>query len=323
MAFVPENANTTGSVKREYDPSRKYPEPRAGSRKARISLIIDIGKQPREDFEDKVTGEKKPQSPQPQVIVFADLTHDVVDYGGEIGKAPYRLCLNNTYKGDVKGAAFRGVQPRDAEGNKIPGKAWTFHPADLLTKIAKAVQKPEVITTMDIEEFLNQAFMAQVEVKKTETDKKDADGNPIVYTNINYKGGAEIPLVGVVDADGNDVLDEDGNQIEKPTPVNSLTVPAMIIGFKTATVDQIKYIRPKIVAKIKQATNYAGSQMQKAIEQFEASKKAQQGTSSDDSEDFVPEVKETPKPAAKKAPVAAKKVVEPVEEPKDFDESPF
>jgi hypothetical protein len=256
--FKPANANKTGgnTAKRDFDPNRKYPEPKAGSRPARISLIVDLGIQEREDFEDPDTGELKPQKPAHQVAVFADLTHDVVDYGGEIGNLPYRLCLNKTFQGKLEGVNFTAVPPRDAKGNMIEGKKWGFHPANLLTKIAKATGNPEVIESMDIEVLLDKPFMATVEVKKTESkDKKDDNGNPVVFTNVNFKGASEIPDLG------------DG-----PIAVKPLPSPAKCITFDNATAEDLKTIRYSIIQKIKTATNYAGSAMQKAVEEFEASR---------------------------------------------------
>ena len=65
---------------------------------ARISLIVDIGTQERPDFEEKDKQgnviEVKPQKPAQQVVVFADLVDQVVDYGGDIGEKQYRLMLN-------------------------------------------------------------------------------------------------------------------------------------------------------------------------------------------------------------------------------------
>lgn len=315
MAFKPRNANNNGNSERKFDTNRVYPTPKGGSRPARVSLIIDLGTQEREDFKDEKTGETRPQTPCQQVAVFCDLPNDVVDYGGDIGKQQYRLALNKTYAGEFSGINFTAVPVRDADGNMIKGKPWTLPPASILTKLAKATGQLDVIESQDIEQLLDQAFMATVEVKETESKTiKDDDGKPVKFTNVNFKGCSEVPLV----------EDDDGN--EAPMKVKPLTNPAMIITFDDATPSQIKYLRKNIINMIKLAKNYPGSQMQKAIEAYEAGKaqEAPQYADSDGGEEFVPEAKETPKPAPKKEPVAAKKVVEPVEEPEDFDDSiPF
>lgn len=308
MAFKPKNANGNSSTQREFDPNRKFPTPKAGSRPARISLIIDLGTQERADFEDPKTKETRPQSPCQQVAVFCDLPNDVVDYGGEIGKQQYRLCLNKTYAGEFSGINFTAVPPRDADGNRIQGKPWTLPPASILTKLAKATGKLDVIESQDIEELLDQPFMATVEVKETESKTaKDDEGNPVKFTNVNFKGCSEVPLV----------EDDDGN--EEPMKVKPLASPAMIISFDDAKPEQIKYIRKNILNIIKTAKNYAGSQMQKAVEAFEAGK-TQEGAANEPQEAPEDKPKQPPKPAAKKAPVKAPEP--PADEDMD-DDIPF
>lgn len=258
MAFKPANANKTNQSSGDYE-NRNYPVPKKGSRKARVSLIVDLGVQEREDFEDPDTGELKPQKPCQQVAVFADLVADTVDYGGSIGKQHYRLLLNNTFAGTLKGINFTATPPKDAKGNMIAGKPWGLHPANLLTKLAKAVQKPDVIESMDISELLNMPFMAQVEVKEKDSGKLDKDGEPIIYKNVNYKGAAEVPL------DDDDV----------PLVVAELNCEPLCVTFADAKPEHIKFIRGNIIKQIKLANNYTGSAMQKAIEAFEAGNNAE------------------------------------------------
>lgn len=290
MAFKPQNSQRTGGTG-DFDETRNYPTPRAGSRKARVSLIVDLGTQNREDFEDPNTKELKPQKPCQQVAVFADLVADVVDYGGKIGKAQYRLMLNKSFQGKVQGINFTATPPKDAKGNTIQGKPWGLHPANLLTKLAKAINKPDIIESMDIEGLLGEAFMAQVEVKETEdkNGKKDKDGNVIVYKNVNYKGAAEVPE------------DDDGN----PIAVADLKQAARCVTFENATVEDIQFIRSNLLAMIKQAKNYHDfkmdqsmipSPMKLAVEAFEA----QKGSSQDEGEQEQEEEEEAPAP--KKAP---------------------
>lgn len=253
MAFKPKSNKPAG----DYEP-RNYPKPKAGARRARVSLIVDLGIQEREDY-NAGQADAKPQKPAAQVAIFADLVNDVVDYGGEIGEAQYRLPLNGTFKGVFKGINFYAVPPKDGDGNTIKGKEWGLHDNSIITKLAKAVHMPEVQVDMDIELLLNQQFMATVEVKETESDKKDDDGNAIVYTNVNYKGCAMVAPV---------INDETGE--EKIPTFAKLTQKARCITFENATVEDIQFIRGNLRKMIKLAENYAGSQMQKAIEAFEA-----------------------------------------------------
>jgi hypothetical protein len=292
MAFRPKNTERTGGGG-DYENTSNYPVPRAGSRKARVSLIVDMGEQEREDFEDPVTKELKPQKPCDQVAVFVDLVADTVDYGGTIGKQHYRLSVNSTFKGEFKGINFQGVPQKDANGKILLDAAgkwlpYVLHPASPLTKIAKAIGKPEIIQSMDIEQLLGEPFMAQVEVKVTEAkdSKKDADGNVITYKNVNFKGAAMVPSQ----------EDDEGNDLG-PIPVGELNAEPLCITFDNAKKEDVKYIRAGLVKQIKLALNYAGSNMQKAIEAFEADK-------GEDDEQPAPKkgVAAKPKPAAKTTP---------------------
>lgn len=309
MAFKPANAgksNSTGG--KQFEDTRNYPVPKAGNRKARVSLIVDLGIQEREDFVEK-DGSTKPQKPVHQVAVFADLVQDVVDYGGKIGEQQYRLMLNKSFQGVVQGINFVTVQPRDNDGNIIKDKKWGFHPANLLTKLAKAVDLEDICTegnenSLDIDLLLDKPFLANVEVKITDdkNGKKDDSGKVIQYKNVNFKAASPVPTD----------EDEDGNEI--PGKVGKLRQEAMSITFDNAEKDDIQYIRGNLIAMIKQATNYAGSNMQKAIEAFEAEK----GGSKDEGESEQEE-----KPAKKEKPATPKKSPKAPVEDTEFDDAPF
>lgn len=258
MTFKPK---TTGSSSpREFEPFVAV-FPKEGNRYGRVSLIVDMGIQQREDFDDG-KGNVKPQKDCQQVAVFADLVNDIVDYGGKIGKQQYRLLLNKNFQGEIQGINFTTTPPKDADGITIQGKPWGFHPASALTKLAKAVGEEDIIydvrenpKSLDIDLLLDKPALFNVEVKRTAAkgDKKDKDGNPVIYTNVNFKTVSPVP-------DG-----PDGNPME----IAPLKTPAMSITFDNATEEDIMFIRPGLRAQIKKATNYAGSQMQAAIEAFE------------------------------------------------------
>ena len=324
MAFKPHNSGKgNNSNNGEFIDYSKMPVPKSGSRKARLSLIVDLGIQQREDFEDKDTGETRPQKPCHQVAAFADLTADTVDYGGDIGKQHYRLLLNKSFAGKIQGINFTTTPPKDAKGNLIQGKPWGLHPANLLTKLAKAVGKEEIIyddrnndASLDISLLLNEPFMAMVEVKETESDKEDKDGNKIVYKNVNYKGCSPVPTD----------EDDDGNEVQINVP--ELKVEPKCITFDNATKDDIKFIRAGLIKMIKLAENYSGSQMEKAIKEFEA-EKGEDGGGEDNGEDAGEKAEKPTKPATKpkaetkpKKPATPKKP-EPVEENDDGDDIPF
>lgn len=326
MAFKPANSGGNGgSGDREYTNSN-LPVPKSGSRKARVSLIVDLGIQNREDKEDEKTKEMKPQNPAHQIAVFADLVNDVVDYGGEIGLRQYRLPLNNIFKGVIEGINFNTVPPTDADGNRIEGKPWGLHPRSKLTILAKAVDKEEVTyegthpEAMDISLLLNQPFMAQVEVKETPAKdkstgapKKDKEGKPIIYKNVNYRGAAPIPTI----------EDDQGN--ETPMPVAALRQKPLCITFSDAKESDIQFIRPSLIKMIKQANNYAGSQMQKAIEAYEAKNGGDAADDGQKEQAQEPAQKAASKPAAKpKAQAKAKPAAAPAGPVDDMDDDiPF
>lgn len=300
--FVPAYTGNGGNS--NFEP-RIYPVPKAGARRARVSLIVDIGIQNREDSyktpdgklcnEDTPGAIGTPQKPSPQVIVFADLVNDNVDYGGDIGKAQYRLMLNGSFAGVIKGINHAKTPPMDAKGKKIEGGVWALHPQNLLTKLAKACGREDVIESAAINRLLNHQFMAQVDVKETMSGKFDKDGNEIVYKNVNFKGASQVAAVETGEYDSN------GNAIEEIPEFAPLKAKPLCITFANAKEENIQFIRPNIRKMIKLANNYAGSNMQKAMEAFEA----KQAAANDDAEDAPaekPEAKPAPLPTPKPAP---------------------
>jgi hypothetical protein len=255
MAFAPKSNKKAGTFVAR-DPNAKFPVPKAGNRPARISLIVDIGNQNRKDFEEK-DGTLKPQKPADQIAIFLDLTSDVVDYGSDIGMQPYRLMLNKSFAGDIDGINF-GVGPiRDADGAIIPGRPDNYHPMSVITKLAKATGTTSIVEgkNLDLEQLLNKPLMATVEVKRTEdkNGKLDDKGSIRVYENVNFRGTSEVPEM------------PDGS----PYPVPDCKLMPRVISFDGAQASDIKYIRRDLLAKIKIANNYEGSQMQRAIVEFE------------------------------------------------------
>jgi len=250
---------------------------KGGSRPARVSLVVDLGVQERDAFEEEyqeanpkhIKGLAKqgavlaevdgktviqiPQKPQPQVAVFVDLTSDVVDYGGDIGKQPYRLLLNKSFMGDVAGIGFAGCYSFDKAGQILKDKGFTFHSNSLLTKLAKATKQTQIVSgsgvdNMDVSQLLGQPLM--VTVDKTET----TDGK--VY--LNFKGCSEVPMI------PSDPSDPDSKEVMMT--VKPLTSPALTITFDSAKEEDKKWLRGDLVKKIKAANNYQGSAIQKVIE---------------------------------------------------------
>lgn len=263
MSYKPQaQSNTSGERKPSgiapNGVAYKYPVPEGGSQAARISLIVDIGTQKRPDFEEKDKQgnviEVKPQKPAQQVVVFADLVDQVVDYGGDIGEKQYRLMLNKNFKGDIDGINFTAVPYRDGEGKIIEtNKPWTFHPANMLTKLAKATGNEHILgvdeaSNMDIGVLLGAGFYADVEVKSNDSGKKKDDGTPIIYTNVNFKGASKLPMV-------------KGKQLE----IDELQAEPLILNHDNVTEETLVLIRGKVLEMMKQAKEYEGSNLQKLL----------------------------------------------------------
>jgi hypothetical protein len=256
MSYKPQqNQNTERKANTGVAPNGvayKYPVPEGGNQAARISLIVDVGTQPR-FYEDKATGEITEKKPAKQLVVFADLVDQVVDYGGDIGEKQYRLMLNNNFKGNIKGVDFIGMPPRDADGNQIQGKLWTFHPTSLLTKLAKATGCDNILgvnqeDNMDISQLLGKAFYADVSVNSVDSGKKRDDGTPIIYNNVNFKGASKLPMVK-----------------GKPLEVEELQVKPVILNHNNVTEETVVLLRGKVLQMMKQAPEYAGSKLEQLL----------------------------------------------------------
>ncbi len=175
-----------------------------------------------------------------EIAIFADLVDNVVDYGDEIGKKPYRIGLNKTWKGELKGFSLKAVPPQN-------GNVWTFAGTSMLTKLANATKETAVIDGSDANKlndvgcFLGKSIMA--DIQKSEVGEN---------TYVNLKGIGSVPKA-----------IEKGIDYSLVTPVG--------ISFDTATVEDLKAacLRGNILKKIKSANNYAGSQIEKAIKELE------------------------------------------------------
>lgn len=186
-----------------------------------------------------------------EIAVFADLVDTVVDYGSEIGQKPFRVLLNKTWKGDIRGLGLAVVPPQKQGG------VWTFAPNSMLTELAK-VTRQNTITDGSVKNDLNNIGL--ILGKSLMVDIVKTDENDKVYVNV--KGISSVPsaLAKTIDY----------------TLVNPVG-----ISFDDVTVESLQAagIRGSIIKKIKQANNYEGSRMQKAIEAFEALNRGEGGGS--------------------------------------------
>ena len=99
--------------------------------------------------------------------------------------------------------------------------------------------------------------------------------------------------------------------------VAELNTPAKCITFQNAKADDIKFIRKKLIDMIKLANDYSGSNMEKAIKEYEASLNAV-NDSNDEQEQQEEEKPQTTKPAKKTA-----KKVEPTPDDSEDGNEPW
>lgn len=190
-----------------------------------------------------VNAEIRQAKDRQEVAIFADLPDNIVDYGNEVGKKPYRVLLNKSHKGEIRGLGLTQVPPVKQGG------VWTFPPASLLTELANVTKQTVIIDGTDkaklndIGLLLGKALM--VDVVQSSNDSGS------VYVNV--KGVGSVP-----------------SKLEKLLDF-SLVKP-FGISFANATLELLKAagVRGAVIKKIKQANNYQGSNMQKAIEALEA-----------------------------------------------------
>ena len=199
-----------------------------------------------------------------EVAIFADLVGCIVDYGGDIGKKPYRVLLNKSFKGAIRGLGLTQVPPVKKGG------AWTFPPASLLTELATVTKQTAIIDGSDKQKLndigllLGQPLM--VDIVKTVAD------NGSVYVNVKGVGSVPSMLEAHID--------------------HSLVNPVGV-SFETVTPEIITEagVRFNVIQKIMTANNYVGSKMQQAVDVLYpniAKPKAEQPK---------PAVQETPKAA--------------------------
>ena len=264
MGFKPKRENNGNGNGNDF----LYPDPAEdGTQDARVSMIVDLGIQDRDNFEERYDANKQehidaladrgaelvtptygdlkgvecisiPQSPKQGVAVFVDLVEETVDYGGKIGHKHYRYMLNRSFKNDVSPITFAAVKPA------TEGGVWTFHGGSVLTKLAKATKKLEILEdgddNMNIELLLDQPFLIDIDVSHTKKGEK-------TYTNVKHNAISKL------------------KSKTDPDDVEALLTPAMLIAFDDASAEDVKFIRKDVRRKIMQAHDFVGSQMEAAF----------------------------------------------------------
>jgi hypothetical protein len=237
--------------------------------------------------------------PREEVIYAADLVDMAVEYVEGEEPKQYRVWLNQQ---DFMTKQMKGFSTKFAPPMK-DGGLWTFSPLSMHTKLAEATGKTSILEAGndfgDLSLLLGQPFGIPTTQKETTSNGKD-------YVNLKIKAPVRLSKKAL------------------KVGITELDCTPEAISFEDVTVEQLENIMPNrlVIAKIKTAINYEGSQMQKAIEEWESNKSGG-STSNEKTEDSQEE--ESPKAEKKKAPTkkaAPKKVVEEEDEDED-DDSPF
>lgn len=235
--------------------------------------------------------------PREEIIYAADLVDMYVKYKDEddCEALQYRVWLNKDdfITREMVGFSTKFSPPKGKKGG------WTFSPLSMHSKLAEATGRTEIIDPFgsdhgDLSLLLGEPFGLPISKKETESKGK---------TYINLKVKAPVPL----------------SKKMLKLGITELDCTPEAIEFETATVEQFKNIMPnkKVIAKIKKALNYEGSQMQKALEEYEALRGNTPVPTKDEGED---EKAGTPKKKAATKKSTPKKKVE-VDD--DGDDDPF
>lgn len=249
-----------------------------------------------------------------ELAIMADLTELEVDYGGDIGIKPYRVLLNKFFKGNINGFQLKKSPPEK------DGGVWTVKSNTKLAEIATATGLKSLLQ-VDLEEADWAELLGQaMNVSLTKSGDKEQ------YVNV----GKCVALKKKKNRKTGEM------EVEE---VEELAEEPLLITFDDVTVDILKkaHLRYDIIQKIKSASDYKGSQMQEALEEYEEWLEAQnkskpksedddvdQDTDDDDNDDDEDEVVEKRKvtKVTKKAPAKSKgkKAVEP--EPDEDEDEP-
>lgn len=192
-----------------------------------------------------------------EVAIFADLVDHYVEYveGEEEEQYRHMFNKNDFVTKELTGFALTVTKPMGDSDH------WTFSPNSMLSKLAKACHRGDILTDADLENDISLILGEPLGIPFTVSEKK---GKTYV------KGAAPTALR------------------KKDLPkVSDLDVEPVAISFEDATVEQLEVAKPRkaILDKIKKATNYEGSAMQEAVEEYEANLKSSSNKAEKPSED--------------------------------------
>lgn len=244
--------------------------PEDGLQVVHVGMLVDLGKHRKtpkfattngkrekdENGNDKIIWPREgDKGVEQKVAVYIDLLTQQHDYEGDIGVRNIRLPLHPVNRGMADGLNFTTVAPRDPDGNYIKGKPWSLAPASQWKKIADATKTDKIFEAdyknkdhNNIALLLGKAFMANVDITKTEKDGK---------TYVNTKIKSPVPLM-------------KGMAVEEPlqvsVSVNFNDEDLLEVKEEMGGIAKIDLLRLADVRKIVLAEDYEGSNIQKAIQ---------------------------------------------------------
>lgn len=277
MAFTPisnlPQTSSDNTERKEFVPIK----PKKGTQVCQVGLLVDLGthkkfpkfaekdnkREQDENGLDKILVPKEGKDTEQKVAVYVDLLTQTHDYEGAIGVKNIRLPLHQNNYGVSAGINFSTVAPRKPNGDYIKGQPWLLAPASQWMKIAKAVAFDADKSVADvifhaeyknkdlnnINLLLGKPLLFNVEVKESVSGDK---------TYINTKLLTPSPM------------------IEGMNVPEALITPISIEFTDTDLLDKrddlsgackLDLIRNADILKIVVATNYEGSEIQKAIQE--------------------------------------------------------
>jgi len=230
--------------------------------------------------------------PREEVIYAVDLVDTYVNYkeDGTKGDAlQYRVWLNQR---DFMTKELKGFSTNFAPPKGKNNKGWTFSPLSMHSKLAEATGELDIINPQsadhgDLSLLLDKPIGIPTTQKHSESNGKEY---------INLKIGAPVRL-------SKKLLN---------LGITELDCTPEAIDFETATVEQFENAKPNklVIAKIKKSIDYEGSQMQKALEEWEASKGSSNKTEVADEDKQETSKEEVPKKSVEKAKAKTKAPVD-------------
>ena len=280
MAFKPKAANKSNSTSSDNADRKAFTPiiPDDGLQAVQVGMLVNLGQHAKlpkfakdqkgvretdDEGNDKIIVPKEGSEEQ-KVAVYIDLLTQEHDYEGEIGVRNIRVPLHQVSRGMSEGINFVTVAPRDPKTQEyIKGRAWTLASTSQWYKIASVLKDGNGKSIKDImfnpeyknkdlnniELLLGKPYMYNVEVAVTEKGENK-------YVNVKLKNA--VPLMKGAAAP---------EPLVKAIAVNFDDEDLLTPDDELGGACKFDFIRIADLRKIVLATDYAGSNMQKAVQE--------------------------------------------------------